>query len=178
MMMMTWIIYIFVNLDTLCTTRGVLQTTKRRRLDWLRRLDERVGSRVRALGYSMDLRRVADECCESSLGHWRSPGPSSTEAAAVAGISRGLPQRAAAERRGGWLARAAAAHRDGVPVARRAPFGAAQHAAGAPRPLLLAPPPHQADRMMLPPSARCRCRRLSICGRRSVHSAPSAPLPY
>ena len=46
-----------------CSDRGVLQARYGQRMAWLRRLDRRLGGRVRALGYSMNLSAVAASCC-------------------------------------------------------------------------------------------------------------------
>ena len=57
--------------DSDCQTRGVMQVRHAARMAWLRRLDHRIGSRVRALGYTMNLTRVALRCCKSSWDDWR-----------------------------------------------------------------------------------------------------------
>ena len=61
------------------------QTTRAQRMAWLRKLDDRVGSRVRALGYTLNLTRVVSKCCESRWDDWtHSGGAASPDERAIA----------------------------------------------------------------------------------------------
>ena len=61
--------------DGRCADRGVRQSTESQRYAWLSRLEKRVGSRVRALGYRMTpSESVGRQCCKSSWDDWRADG--------------------------------------------------------------------------------------------------------
>ena len=62
-----------------CHEHGALQARHAERMAWLRHLDARVGTRVRALGYTMNLSRVASQCCTSTWEDWRHRSGSAPE---------------------------------------------------------------------------------------------------
>jgi hypothetical protein len=70
-----------------CEEHGVRETSAAERQTWLHQLGIRLGGRVRALGYTMDLGQVASTCCKSSWQVWRAPATPDRVFAAAAPLT-------------------------------------------------------------------------------------------
>ena len=77
-----------------CAAGGLAESSAVARSRWLEAVDARIGARVRALGYSMELQAVRRSCCESEWADW---GVSAGDAAAADGArANNNPGRAGA----------------------------------------------------------------------------------